>query len=188
MNPVTIAVDAFRQSRREGVFQRQISRYVAEIVAYLCDRLGATEAPVVHGGKWDQPGLETVTYNSRERCFLGMHLDSWDAETLGRRHSRTRVSINFGPSRRHFLFVPVPLSGIRDALERLSLTRYRDLHEFISSYFATFPHVPIVRLTLEPGQAYIADTDNMIHDGSSLGATEPTFHFTFRCLLRPLLA
>ena len=36
-----------------------------------------------------------------------------------------------------------------------------------------FPDYPVVRLTIRPGEAYIAPTENLIHDGSTLGMTSP---------------
>jgi hypothetical protein len=36
-----------------------------------------------------------------------------------------------------------------------------------------FPTYPVLRLRVKPGEAYIAPTDNLIHDGSSVGKQFP---------------
>jgi hypothetical protein len=38
-----------------------------------------------------------------------------------------------------------------------------------AAFMSTFPDYPIVRLRLRPGEAYIAPTENVLHDGSSTG-------------------
>jgi hypothetical protein len=87
-------------------------------------------------------------------------------------HSQNRICINVGRSPRHFLFENVVLARMNTILNgtELSNTSYygSDLsHEFMTS----FPHYPVVRLTIQPGEAYIAPTENIIHDGFTLGMT-----------------
>ena len=39
--------------------------------------------------------------------------------------------------------------------------------EIVRDYFQRFPNSSIFRLCVAPGEAYIAPTDNLIHDGST---------------------
>jgi hypothetical protein len=41
-----------------------------------------------------------------------------------------------------------------------------------------YPDYPVTALTIHPGEAYIAATENLIHDGSSMGLTDPDVLFT----------
>jgi hypothetical protein len=49
-----------------------------------------------------------------------------------------------------------------------------------------FPDMPTVRCRLGPGEAYIAPTENLVHDGSSIGQSEIDEQFTIRGHIRPL--
>jgi hypothetical protein len=42
-------------------------------------------------------------------------------------------------------------------------------HDFMRS----FPGYPVLRVRIRPREAYIAPTDNLIHDGSSVGKNYP---------------
>ncbi|MFF5538549.1 radical SAM protein [Streptomyces cinerochromogenes] len=105
--------------------------------------------------------------------YVGMHVDSWvDTPLSMREYSQNRICINAGHSPRYFLFINVTLArmnAILNGTELSSMSYYgSDLgHEFM----AAFPHYPVVRLEVQPGEAYIAPTENIIHDGSTLGMT-----------------
>jgi hypothetical protein len=49
-----------------------------------------------------------------------------------------------------------------------------------------YPEIPIVRCRLRPGEAYIAPTENLVHDGSSVGQGDIDRQFTIRGHIRPL--
>lgn len=138
------------------------------------------------------PGLRTVTQekmNPFEREFVGLHLDSWDKKPLRRRHqSRNRICINLGREDRHFLFIPLTqvqmfqMIGLSDPED--IYRDYRGLH-IGQKFMERFPDYPVAKLRIAPGEAYIAPTDNMIHDATSIGKRYPdvalhiTGHFGF---------
>jgi len=43
-----------------------------------------------------------------------------------------------------------------------------------------------VRLAVAPGEAYIAPTENMIHDGSTLGMRHEDLQVTLRGIIDPM--
>jgi hypothetical protein len=102
---------------------------------------------------------------------VGLHVDSWfDTPLSLREHSQNRICVNAGRSPRHFLFINLGLARMNAILNGTDLSQMAyygsDLgHEFM----AAFPGYPVVRLTIQPGEAYIAPTENIIHDGSTLG-------------------
>jgi hypothetical protein len=155
---------------------------IAALFEHLALRLGARE-PVAHnGGKWDPPGLETVTVDPHRSDYLGLHLDSWEGRSYAaRKTARTRVCVNLGPQKRWFLFVGLSLPTIAEAIRAKRNDEFLlEPNELVHAFFREFPDFPVSRLAVDPGQAYFADTDNLIHDGSSFGAAGWTFHYTIR--------
>jgi len=111
------------------------------------------------------PGLPTVTYDEPRRGLIGLHVDSWYGD-LSPKNVPGRICINLGSSCRHFLFSPVSLSGMELAMkaEGMKLNPRGDLAR---GYFRSFPSHPILRLRVGPGEAYIAPTESISHDGST---------------------
>jgi uncharacterized protein len=126
------------------------------------------------------PELWTVTQekmNPFKKEFVGLHLDSWDKKPLRRRHlSRNRICINLGREDRHFLFID--LTQIQ-MFHKMNLSEpeniysdYRGLH-IGQKFMQMFPDYPVTKLRVAPGEAYIAPTDNIIHDATSMGKLFP---------------
>jgi hypothetical protein len=132
------------------------------------------------------PGQFTVTKDefgaSRQR-LAGMHLDSWDRLPLRHRHrSRNRLCINFSREARYSLFINLPLLsmfrylGLSDPTDIYS--DYRGL-SVGQRFMGACPDYPVVRLQIEPGEAYILPTDNAIHDASTVGNRFPDITLTY---------
>jgi hypothetical protein len=143
-----------------------------------------------HGFNANPANLKTLTINREINRFIGLHVDSWDGMELNARHLATnRICMNIGNSDRYFLFVPISLMDIVSLLAKEMgpdwqvPRRYTDIGR---QFLARFPEVPTVRCRLTPGEAYIAPTENLVHDGSSLGQTEMDERFTIRGHIRPL--
>ena len=47
------------------------------------------------------------------------------------------------------------------------------------------PEYPVIRLRINPGEAYILPTDNLIHDASTEGKTFPDITLTFLGYFEP---
>jgi uncharacterized protein len=125
------------------------------------------------------PGSVTVTKDTVSGQsaihYVGMHVDSWlDVPLDEREYSQNRICINVGRDARQFLFINLGLARMHAILHGTPLADSAyygsDLgHDFMRAY----PDYPVVRLTIQPGEAYIAPTENVIHDGSSIGMTCP---------------
>jgi hypothetical protein len=126
-----------------------------------------------------EPGLTTVTRIDRgkpdEEVHVGLHVDSWEGVSLrGRERVRNRICVNLSRRERHFLFVNQTLPAMMrtlgladsDDLEPLSLFAG---HRFLRRH----PTYPVVKLTIRPGEAYVAPTGNVVHDGGSAPGREP---------------
>jgi len=115
--------------------------------------------------------ITTTTGDDSQR--VGLHLDSWDhireASGHGQMHARSnRIGYNAGDEDRFLLFVPRSVRMIQDMVIKKGLKREQDI---ISCFFESYPNEKIYRLQIKPLEFYVAPTENMIHDGSTLGQT-----------------
>lgn len=123
-------------------------------------------------------GLETVTYNPKEKRYLGLHLDSWEKQPLDELPTtRNRLCINLGQSPRYFLFINQEIHQLQQLCNLPRESRPRTL---IQAFLERFPDYPVVRIKLQPFEAYIAPTENIIHDGSSVGQQYQDVQITLR--------
>jgi hypothetical protein len=143
--------------------------------------IGASENP---------PNLKTLTINRDINRFNGLHVDNWDGMDLSSRHLATnRICINIGKGDRYILFLPFSLMEIAALLAKKIGPTWEPSRRYSligRQFMERFPDVPVIRCRLSPGEAYIAPTENLVHDGSSLGQSEMDEHFTVRGHIRPL--
>jgi hypothetical protein len=150
------------------------------LVNYLCKGFGYKKDPVRQGVSVNMPALETVTFDAN-RAFLGLHLDSWDGQPLETRvQSLNRIVVNIGSEARYFLFLNLSLMEMARALTLRPGTVHGGLNWLGPAFMARFPRYPIVRVRVAPGEAYIAPTDNVIHDASTIDSKGPSVSFTVR--------
>ena len=158
-----------------------------EIVAPL-ESICTLDEPLHWIGPNSNPsGLKTVTVGNDGKRYIGLHFDSWDnLEVERRQESTNRICINIGASDRYFLFLPFSLKEMGHILSKL----HQDFHHWSlgEHFMERFPDVPAIRCRLAPGEAYIAPTENLIHDGSSEGQQQLDEQFTVRGYIRPLPA
>jgi hypothetical protein len=124
-----------------------------------------------------QPGSITLTQNNApktpDRPYIGLHLDHIDRAPLRLRHrSRNRICINLGVEDRYFLFINLTMINMFAALglsDPEDIYRHYRAVSLGDEFMQSCPDYPVVRLTIAPGEAYIAPTDNIIHDATSEG-------------------
>ncbi len=147
--------------------------------------------PLTLLGRTTNPrNLKTVTVDETIGKYTGLHVDSWDDDDLSRRHlSTNRICINIGKADRYFLFLPFSLMDMAQLLsQELGSGGTEGGHCTMLAYhfLERFPELPVIRCRLGPGEAYIAPTENLIHDGSSEGQIYQDELFTIRGCIRPL--
>ena len=120
------------------------------------------------------PGLPTTTPRNYPE-LLGLHIDSAYQEVPfnERNYAPVRISINLGLDDRFLLFVSASLDQIHQMLADRKI-QYRmqssiATHEFRAAFMSNFPDFPVVKVRIRPGEAYLAPTENLIHDGSTVG-------------------
>jgi hypothetical protein len=127
--------------------------------------------------------LETVTTNGRTGLLVGLHVDTWFNLPIGSlARAPIRVCANFGWNDRFFLFLNIPV----DELARGNIREFADWANdlirknftgratvFARKFLTAFPDYPVGRVRVRPGEAYLAPTENLVHDGSTLANTMP---------------
>jgi hypothetical protein len=160
-----------------------ISEVRDRILGY-CQGSTATE---ILGINIAAPDLTTITIDRQldveQQTYAGMHLDSWDKLPLKHRHkSRNRLCINLGKEDRFFLFIDLTLM---DIFRALGLSETKDIYKYYrglqlgEAFMYQYPNCPVVKLRVAPGEAYIAPTENIIHDATNRSTRHPDLTLTF---------
>jgi hypothetical protein len=152
------------------------------LIAFLNRFRRREESYLRHSPVFSPAGLPTVTVGPDGQNFLGLHLDSWYSLDLATRNAApNRISINLGRDDRYFLFLNLPMTEI----VREVPVENRKLGDVVTAYLARNPEFPVVKVRIAPGEAYIAPTENLIHDGCSLDKRAPDVHLTLRGFFTP---
>lgn len=114
---------------------------------------------------------------------VGLHLDNYDGLPVRERAgARNRICVNVGPQSRYLLFLRFQANFLLAQLEHhdgvSQELRERipyDHRELVYQYFRLFPDSRVYRIEIRPGEGYIAPTENIVHEGSTLGTQERDF-------------
>jgi hypothetical protein len=127
-------------------------------------------------------GLRSTTQdNPKTGQYNGLHLDSSKQYNFlsERETASNRICFNMGKYPRHLCFINLDLKRIfnysNDANNFSSLTGAD--YSFIWKFLKENCQYPVIRVKVEPFEAYIAPTENIIHDGDSEGIL--TFDIVF---------
>jgi hypothetical protein len=123
-------------------------------------------------------GLASVTFDPDLGKRIGLHLDSWEGwSVVGRRHKRSRILINLGESARYLLFMTTPVDVLWEHLGALEESSY-----LVDQCFAATKRnrKTVFSLEIRPGEAYIAPTECLVHDGSTRDGKSIDICFTLR--------
>jgi hypothetical protein len=105
---------------------------------------------------------------------IGLHIDNFDRMSWATRHrSRRRLCLNFGPGTRYLVFANVDVYDIC----RFQGCAPPDAHPHtgdVRRYVAAEGPVLCLRVRLSPGQGYIAPTELLPHDGSTMNDPLPS--------------
>jgi hypothetical protein len=126
------------------------------------------------GIRFNRPALPTVAVHPTTNRFVGLHVDDFHPEQWESRHlAPNRIAINLGTQDRYFLFVNLPMLHIAQIVGYVrNATASRPGCTLIGRKFLSEnPDYPVIKLRLRPGDGYIAPTENMLHDGTTVGMT-----------------
>jgi hypothetical protein len=148
----------------------------------LADFLTSEDGVQLLGTCVQRGGLVSTTTHADDQgqvTFSGLHVDEWDGLALGERHRcRRQMSINLGAGDRFFIFASTPVDAIaREFGDHFDRGTYVGIG---ATLFAHRPDEVLYRVRVRPGEAYIAPTDNLVHDGSTAGRTAPDVTLNLR--------
>lgn len=170
------SLDKIRQQKSNEYFEAMfaLDEYIFKLLIndVKIDKLG------IHIGK---PNLFSATISKDK--YVGLHIDYWDKLTLDNIDNATnRISINLGKEDRFLIFINLTVKQLYDKLKlytNKSLEQY-DINSIVHDFFKFFPNYPIIKLKQKPYEGYIAPTENIIHDGSTLGSHSTDITLTTR--------
>lgn len=153
-----------------------------------------TQKTLQHGSVFYRPaGLPTSTLY-QDNMQRGLHIDTgYPVSVAKRKYSPNRLSINLGLCDRFLLFVNLGLEQIEAMLAEhraayQPLAESPDIRAISASFYQAFPGYPVVKVRLRPGEAYIAPTETMIHDGCTEGQTSYDVQFAVHGHFRPQIS
>lgn len=176
--------ERYNQLRKTEPFRNA----VMELLSYLEEfrqHEGAFEIAAV----LTQPGLPCVTLDRTVDKYVGLHFDDWDHLYLSSRGlGQNRILVNLGREAREFMVINLPVSDLVAAVREGGgeigdhHSEWRDL---VQKFCQMYPNYPVLKIKVEPGEAYIAPTENLIHDGTTLGRTAPDVNLQVRGYIWP---
>lgn len=166
----------------------QLNKLVEEFVQQL---LYPDQQMIHHGFCINEPNIETVSYERDSQRYLGLHLDTsvaFNIETAD--VCPNRIAINLSKEKRYLLFVNKTVKQMTSMI--LSLEPTIDINSLtatslVNHFFTLYPDYPVIRITQNPYEAYIAPTDNIIHDGSTKDNSMHDITLIHRGYLNPFL-
>ncbi|GAA4235257.1 hypothetical protein GCM10022254_42140 [Actinomadura meridiana] len=143
-------------------FQEKILGLLYERQGLVPESLGAVDV-VVH-----RPDQLSTAFNEGLNGFMGLHIDSHQRLPFGSRDgAMTLCSINVGFTDRFLNFVNLPVRSLLELLDAEGEPPPESSVGLKDTFFRHFPDYPILRVRLAPGQAYLCNTQNTIHDGAT---------------------
>ena len=164
------AQDVYVEALR--TYQSHVSQALHDRYGIVPETTGAADL-VVH-----RPGQPSTAYNPGIKAFMGLHIDSHQQLPFAdRAGAMTLCAVNVGVADRYLNFVNLPVRDLVEVLAAHGVTQPESASALKNAFFARFPEYPVLRLTLRPGQAYLCNTQNTIHDGATNQDGRPDISF-----------
>jgi len=125
-----------------------------------------------------RPGLDTTTFDLSQNRYRGMHIDNWGyppRNASERDASGLRICLNLGFEKRDIIYINLRLKSFLDFLaakrgpgEVVELYKETYAQPLAEEFLNECHDYPVLKVSLEPCQAYIGPVQNIIHDGYTL--------------------
>jgi hypothetical protein len=172
-------------AQNKAVFQVQDS----ECLDAMCRKL-SMGCPLEHKGRWLATGGGASLSTTRERGngqLIGLHIDRWERKPAAMLSgTRNRLCLNLGPHSRYLVYLAVDPRQIA-ASRGCAPTDFFTTAD-AQRYMREHPTVHVFRLRIDPGEAYIAPTEYLIHDGLASSTTGEWVYTIFGHLANTELA
>ncbi len=164
----------------------------ATVLRYLARFSIGDAQPILGGVRANPPGLRTATFDAASNCYIGLHVDNWDHLPLDAKAKATnRIGINVGTEDRYFVYINLGLKRMVDHLadvapdERVIADQGSSIGQ---TFLRAYPSYPVVKLRVGAGEAYVAPTENLMHDGCTVGKRHLDLHLSVRGHFRAIPA
>lgn len=162
-----------------GTDVEAIQEFGLLLIQCLRPHVKCLEGVAYRGFRVAKGGALTTSQDHRAGAFVGLHVDSWDGGWAHERGlSRNRCCLNLGCADRSFLFLPFSVMSL--STKPAGRGPSHSASAISRSLLASNPQVPIIEIILRPGEAYIAPTETIVHDGSSRLSTSVDVTYTLR--------
>lgn len=127
-----------------------------------------------------KPSQKSTAFNYDTKTFMGLHLDNHQKYPLDERwKSYLLCGVNLGSSHRYFQFVNLTTLDILEACSLSPSDQGLTTNSIKEKFFLNHSGYPVLKVRLEPGQAYVCNTQDVIHDGATSESGEPDISFLF---------
>jgi hypothetical protein len=129
----------------------------------LCREAGVEDVKLL-GHYYNAPGGDSSSLGTGDK-WVGLHVDSWQSSQVSARGEGfpARLSINLAPETRHLQFVNLSLRQINSMIDYAGSDHP---NEFVVQFLSAYPSYPVLKIAVQPCEAYIAPTETVIHDGT----------------------
>jgi len=149
-----------------------LARDAVERLEAICKQLSVNTA-VEHKGRWLAKGCGksmSTTWDRGDGKLTGLHIDRWERRSLDSLPlARNRVCLNLGPRARWLVFLTIELDELAALCGQAPTASFTTSHAVMC--LRKRPQTPVYRLRVEPGEAYVAPTERLIHDGQASSVT-----------------
>lgn len=131
-----------------------------------------------YGIGWNAPNQLTVTVGA-DNCRVGLHIDNQRGSSLH------RILINLGSEPRYLLFINLSIQQLYNCVSETDtniISKKSGSSRICTAFMQLFPNYPVVKLRVNPGEAYIAPTEHITHDGCTEGTNSLDVFFTMRAI------
>ena len=113
-------------------------------------------------------GRPTLARIENEGKLAGLHIDAWERITLPQRADcRSLLTVNLGVEPRFVYFMrPTAVELALKAGQEVSVEAEIDPMVPLREFFKQHPQEPVYRVRVDPGEGYILNVENIVHDGA----------------------
>jgi hypothetical protein len=140
-----------------------------ETISYYEKFADIKDSSVPHNIYLGDANLLNNTFNQKEKTFIGLHLDSFERNSETREGARNRICINLGKDPRYLLFYNLQFDQMAEMCNMKKVERNGNPYEILHTFFERYNSYPVIKIQINPYEAYVAPTENVIHDGSTEG-------------------
>ncbi len=173
--------DTLKQEQMSPLFESNKFKHALNEYAVFLKQIhkGDNELLKSQGLHLGKANLAGTAFDAKINQYVGLHFDSWDTTTLGRENARNRICLNLSEESRYLTIINLTYNQICSVLQ-IDYETYKMKPSIVRNLFLTkFPDYPVIQIEIKSGEAYIAPTDNILHDGNSMGKKKKDVSITF---------